>query len=850
MLARSWTVCWAALLICVFPLSAGRMPAAEKAARLTDEDKKFLAALVKDFLFDPAGAERVSVPVVIRTVWTRSEKKTTEGWLVAGKDGNPDRVFFIDGGSVPAPDKNEIKKIDFKSVCKALYDPNKKDREASDEALDHMVRTAVGALHDDNLVMAAWLFRLGEEELAAKALAAARVGKEEPRKRLRNDLAWSAFAGMVHAYMVRADEEALAHGERLLRLYPEEAKGRDCQQAARIVADLKRRQKKGTFGKTPDEKRPDGFDKWPPKKKADYWIEALDETDERQWGQPGGIDLASDLRVRELIRLGDAAVPSLIDAMEHEDRLTRSVHFWRDFARSRTVLGVREAELTALMSILRVRVFRPVSTGDNLTGRGDETAKDLVKHLRAYWKEYGQLPFDERMMRVLTDPKTSFDSKREAADNLASFGEERALQTTIGVTIIGDEPPGKPNRIVSKFDKPTVAEAILAAMDADLKDYDANTKDSEIKEYRRHGIEGTYLSALAKLGDKRMAPEMAKRSAGDRTIRGRRLWALVAHDLGDPKPFRSFVEDFRAGKILPPDDEEGGELKEIVRALSHDRTPEADQALKALADPKHPLHKVVTRQLLNPRNQGSNGEIWFSHPFCLTILRQALDDTTPTGYRFSIEEKYLWRKDKSGGGGSGVPEFLSDPAVRRNEADERACDVAAEKLAGLVIGLPVCHPMFKDADKRLIALKSAFDRFAGTYRRGMDRETELFHLSTWNPVYFPVILPLDRAATADDVKTGKAVFHLEGKGKPAPLKPPAAAVLKRDEKKDPPTSVLIVQAETGPDGRVTYGVILRNEIRAIPEEELTGIKTFAELEAEEKKAAEQRKKENQSKRKE
>jgi len=29
---------------------------------------------------------------------------------------------------------------------------------------------------------------------------------------------------MIHAYMVRADEEALAHGERLLRLYPNQAK--------------------------------------------------------------------------------------------------------------------------------------------------------------------------------------------------------------------------------------------------------------------------------------------------------------------------------------------------------------------------------------------------------------------------------------------------------------------------------------------------------------------------------------------------------------------------------------------------------------------------------------------------
>ena len=77
-----------------------------------------------------------------------------------------------------------------------------------------------------------------------------------------------------------------------------------------------------------------------------------------------------DRRVAALIEIGDPAVPALIDAVEKDGRLTRSVHFSRDFARSRTVLSVREAALTAVMSILKVRVFEPASTGDNFTERG------------------------------------------------------------------------------------------------------------------------------------------------------------------------------------------------------------------------------------------------------------------------------------------------------------------------------------------------------------------------------------------------------------------------------------------------------------------------------------------------
>jgi hypothetical protein len=107
-----------------------------------------------------------------------------------------------------------------------------------------------------------------------------------------------------------------------------------------------------------------------------------------------------------------------------------------------------------------------------------------------------------------------------------------------------------------------------------------------------------------------------------------------------------------------------------------------------------------------------------------------------------------------------------------------------------------------------------------------------------------LVRPLGRAATADDVKAGKAVFHQGGKGKVADLKLPAVAVLKHDENKERPPRLLIVQAEVGPDGKAIYGVITRADIRMVPADELTGIKTFAELEREEKEAAQKEKDKN------
>ena len=147
---------------------------------------------------------------------------------------------------------------------------------------------------------------------------------------LKEGLAWMAFSGMVHAYMVRADEEAVGHGDRLMRLYPDVAKT-EYEQTDAILSELRRRKAKGTFGKTPPQQWPEAFGSWSPEKRITWLIDSLEEVDERQWGQPGGISLGRDRRVAALIEIGDPAVPALIDAVEKDGRLTRSVHFWRDF---------------------------------------------------------------------------------------------------------------------------------------------------------------------------------------------------------------------------------------------------------------------------------------------------------------------------------------------------------------------------------------------------------------------------------------------------------------------------------------------------------------------------------------
>ena len=819
-----------------------------------EPSKEFIDGLFEQFLFDPTGAERVRIKTTGNTAWAESREIEREGWLVAGKKEQPARVYFTDGESMSVIDAKNITRIDFLASCQARFAEKEKlskEDKFHERRRQRMHETAIGVYEESDLAIAAWLYRLGHKQLALQVFAQAQevaafygtgqdvgVDYEKMVSNLKSDLAWSAFARMVHAYMIRADEEALAHSERLLRLYPEEAK--EYKQAQKIIAELKRYQKKKIFAKPATKKRPKGFETWSNQKKIAFLLNALEEVDVRQMGQPSGVDLASDWRVKALVVIGDEAVPALIAVIENDKRLTRSVHYWRDFSRDRTVLAVREAALTAVMSILHVQFFEPESTGDNFTTQGEEAARKLAKEIRTYWSKHGSSSLDERMMKVLTDPEAEFETLREAAHNLANLGEKVTLGTTVWTKRLHAKAQ-LPNPAVLKFSNPTAAEAILAAMDRDLAKYDLGKRESYHDFFRRE-IEDEYLFPLIELGDKRIAQELAKRCQRAKTIRMRRKWAFACNSLGDPKPLNTFAREFQAGKlVLPPnnkpntnDDEQPGnlELLGIISYLAKAGSAEADKALYSIAEPNHPYHRLVATWVIKS-SQLRDSNDWFSHPYCLAILRNELDNIELTGETYQINGEYIQLTDRDSYNTSrSIPEFLVDPDVRNEKAQARAYDRAATQLQELVFGLPNYHPLLKDADKKLEALKAFFDRFEGRYRRMDYLESMCLDGDPWSYTYIPDISPLGRLATQEDVKTNNAVFSLDGKGRLVDLKLPAVAIFKRDEKKGEFSKrLLIVQAEADPENEVTYGIIGAGELRAVKAEELTDITPIDELKA-------------------
>lgn len=142
-------------------------------------------------------------------------------------------------------------------------------------------------------------------------------------------------------------------------------------------------------------------------------IEMLDQVAARQWSQPGGVDLTSDPIIGALLEVGAPAVPAILDAIEKDTRLTRSVGFGRDFFPVRHIFSVRDAAYAA---------FRAIAGTDEILDR--DKPFDVAK-LRKYWSENGQLSFAERFYETLQDDNAGWRRWIEAAESIVMKGNVR-----------------------------------------------------------------------------------------------------------------------------------------------------------------------------------------------------------------------------------------------------------------------------------------------------------------------------------------------------------------------------------------------------------------------------------------
>ena len=302
----------------------------------------------------------------------------------------------------------------------------------------------------------------------------------DPYLEFAGDWAWAMFDRTICAHM-RGDEElALATAHQLADVQPEieaecATRGFPRQpyydnqrqnqqrpyldflgQLPQLLADLERRE---TEGKRVSIVQSGLQNITNQTERIAALIHDLDLVQARQWSQPGWVNLPEDPIVSALIQEGDPAVEPLLDCLDNDKRLTRSVGFGRDFFRGRTVIPVHDAARVAVLSILQA-------------GFGDGTAE-----IRVYWNKYKGMDINERCYAILQD-----DSARsrwpEAAAHITQpetvttfpggFSMARPAPTNAPVRLRGENLRDKSNPSVSEL----MARRALEVPEADPNSYD------------------------------------------------------------------------------------------------------------------------------------------------------------------------------------------------------------------------------------------------------------------------------------------------------------------------------------------------------------------------------------------
>jgi hypothetical protein len=424
-------------------------------------------ALFDEGLADPRGLDYREIEVTTGNVWGGSGAVTkTHGWVLPGPAGA--RRFAVTWNGLVYPVQLVGATADVSTDVRAAVHADQaaidKEKKRDPGWTFYRFRNAfpeAQSVSADVLapLQAALLLRLGRADLASLVWRQWTSGMRadtnddavhlrDPYLMLATDWTWALFDRAVCAHMRGDDELSLESATALVPI-----QGAVEAEAARRGFKHRQPYAKGSppapylgfLGQLPelvaDEERRVHEPKLPAPSAAelaklpnaqarvDFLIADLDEVNARQMGQPGGVDLGDDPIVQALIAQGAPAVDPLLHVLESDPRLTRSVHFWRDFARSRDLISVGEAGYVALAGILDTSFFEPGSTGDDLTAHGLEGRRRVAARIRAYWNKWRGMPEVERWYRVLADDKESADHWLQSA---ASIAEPSNVSVTPG----------------------------------------------------------------------------------------------------------------------------------------------------------------------------------------------------------------------------------------------------------------------------------------------------------------------------------------------------------------------------------------------------------------------------------
>lgn len=343
----------------------------------------------------------------------------THGWLLPRKEGAPQFVIGWNGLVYEAVRVG--KRLALKEVVEALI-----AREVEDlfgpfgwqqGERSELLPNSVDAMH------AVYLARLGfpnavEDLLKRKERA---PGVEELAAAAAAQWTWHLYSRAVCAHMRGDSRLAVISLRDLKRIRPAAQKligdkdgpKRWASQLDQLVADNAQRLAAKETVESFDEA---GFLRRNPS--VGQLVEALNEIQVPQNGQPGDVIFSESPIIKALVAKGDVAMEPLFEVLEKDTRLTRSTHFWRRHYRSRTVLTVQEAALWAVEELLQINVFELASTGDSFTARGEGRRREVVAAMRKNWERYDKATGTARWYAMLKDDEGGMYAWARAAQAL------------------------------------------------------------------------------------------------------------------------------------------------------------------------------------------------------------------------------------------------------------------------------------------------------------------------------------------------------------------------------------------------------------------------------------------------
>lgn len=373
---------------------------------------------------DPRGCEYRELTVPFGSdAWGGFSRLNTHGWLLP-RNGEHSPQFAILWNGVVSPVISVGPPASLEADGRLLVAYLIQRKAISEERLAVPGRERLefpqvfspGSLHYG--VICALLLRSGETALAEKVYhyAVERHMGTFPlslQDNIPRFALWSLFSRALAAHMYGDDKLALCYAEQYEPLLKDD-QAEFVATARKLLAEQRRRTRKPSV----------------PKNKIDALILDLENVNARQYGQPGGVILGEDQRVKALIAVGDPAVEPLLECLEQDRRLTRSVSFGRDFGPSRNIIPVAEAAYVALCGILQQSFSFAAPSERNI-----EYRKELAGQIRGHYNRYKNMSVVDKWYHILQNDDEPVELQLQAAANICRKSNVKAIPHSFGSSL-------------------------------------------------------------------------------------------------------------------------------------------------------------------------------------------------------------------------------------------------------------------------------------------------------------------------------------------------------------------------------------------------------------------------------